>query len=91
MPYLRNLKSSRVDVVNDVYKDNSLKSHVRGLRGNGGKIYKVDKNTKLPRDWKAFLRNDENKTLLVSFLANEITSQTQQDNKLIYRSGKYEL
>ena len=53
------------------------------MRGNGGRIYKVEKNTNLPRDWTAFLRNDENKTLLISFLAEEETLQIQQDHNLI--------
>ena len=64
-------KVQRLDVVNDVYKEDSLKSHVRGIRGTGVRIHKVDNSTKLPRDWKAFLTNDTNKTLLISYFSNE--------------------
>ena len=60
-----------------------LKSHVRGIRGTGGRIHKVDNSTKLPRDWKAFLRNDNNKTLLKSYLAKEVISLLKNDDKTI--------
>ena len=85
MSYLRGLlgKVQRLDVVNDVYEENSLKSHVRGIRGTGGRIHKVDNSTKLPRDWKAFLRNDNNKTLLISYLAKEVISLLKNDDKTI--------
>ena len=82
-------KVQRLDVVNDVYKEDSLKSHVRGLRGTGGRIHKVDNSTKLPRDWKAFLRNDTNKTLLISYLAQEVTSQMKNEQKtMVFTTGE---
>ena len=85
MSYLRGLlgKVQRLDVVNDVYEEDSLKSHVRGIRGTGGRIHKVDNSTKLPRDWKAFLRYDNNKTLLKSYLAKEVISLLKNDDKTI--------
>ena len=85
MPYLRNLlkESARVDVVNDVYQDDSLKSHVRGLRGAGVRINKVQGSTKLPRDWNSFLRSDSNKVLLIAYLAEEVISEMKDDGKII--------
>ena len=67
----------------DVYEEDSLKSHVRGIRGTGGRIHKVDNSTKLPRDWTAFLINDNNKTLLKSYLAKEVISLLKNDDKTI--------
>ena len=85
MPYLRNLlkESARLDVVNDVYLDDSLKSHVRGLRGSGVRINKVKNDTKLPTNWNTFLRSDSNIMLLVEYLSEEVVSQMKDEGKAI--------
>ena len=85
IPYLRLITegASRLDVVNDVYKQDSLKSHVRDTRGIGTKIAKISKSTQLPKDWKSFLRNDSNKTLLISYLADEVMTQMKEEGKII--------
>lgn len=53
--------AGRVDVVFHVYNDKSIKSHTREIRGSGGRR-NVKKHVSLPKNWKSFLRNSENKT-----------------------------
>ena len=52
--------ANRVDLVWDVYKDDSLKKFLREKRGSGQRR-KVLESTKIPKNWKGFLRVDENK------------------------------
>ena len=72
-PYVKSqlTRAPRVDLVWDVYKSNSLKAHTRQTRGSGTTT-RVARNTPLPRQWQKFLRSDENKTQLFSFLADEV-------------------
>ena len=44
----------RVDLVWDVYRENSLKSQTRKNRGSGAPI-RVEHDTKIPSSWKDFL------------------------------------
>ena len=81
--------ASRLDVVNDVHKENSLKSHTRGTRGTGVRIHIINGSTKLQRDWKSFLRNDYNKTKLISYLADEVTTEMRDDeNTIIFTTNE---
>ena len=59
---------SRVDIVFDDYKHDSLKSFTRKSRGDGRKS-KVSPSSKVPKNWKGFLRNSHNKTELFILLA----------------------
>ena len=61
----------RVDVVWDVYKEDSLKTQTRQNRGYGSRL-RVESNTKVPANWNSFLRCDENKTSLFQYLANAL-------------------
>lgn len=58
----------RLDVVWDTYKENSLKQQARQNRGSGTPM-KIEKDTKLPANWKNFLRCDKNKESLFKLLA----------------------
>ena len=60
-----------LDVVWDTYVDNSLKEQTRQNRGYGTPI-KVENATKLPSNWKNFLRCDKNKDSLFKLLAVSI-------------------
>ena len=60
-------RSSRVDLVWDVYLNDSLKMIARENRGTGARR-RVLPNVKLPSNWKNFLRNDDNKDELFQFL-----------------------
>ena len=71
LPYLSSLlkKMQRVDVVFDVYRQNSLKSQTREKRGVGTRT-RVTATTKIPTNWQEFLRVDYNKTELFHFLTD---------------------
>ena len=72
-PYiLRQLKDvKRLDVVWDVYKDDSLKKGTREKRGSGqGRKFLM--STRIPSDWKGFLRVDDNKDELFKLLATKV-------------------
>ncbi|KAJ8034247.1 hypothetical protein HOLleu_21004 [Holothuria leucospilota] len=62
LPYVQSQlrKANSVDIVWDKYIPNSLKSMTRQKRGKGTRR-RVQPETKIPGDWKAFLRIDENK------------------------------
>ena len=59
----------RVDMVFDVYRENSLKSHTRESCGKGLRI-SIRKNTPIPKDFQKFLRDDDNKNELFQMLAD---------------------
>ena len=74
-PYvMKQLESvSRVDLVWDVYVAESLKQSAREKRGSGQRR-KVFPSTRIPSDWKGFLRVDQNKDELFKLLANKVTT-----------------
>ena len=84
LPYILTKLQSviRLDVVWDVYKDGSLKSCTRELRGTGEPL-RVAASTRLPQNWKTFLRVDSNKTGLFKFLASELASCHLPEGKLV--------
>ncbi|CAG2208108.1 unnamed protein product [Mytilus edulis] len=63
LPYIIHLtsKHARVDVIYDIYIENSLKAQTRKARGAGSRR-KVVGTSKTPKAWSSFLRVDENKT-----------------------------
>ena len=70
----------RLDVVWDIYLENSLKSQTRLNRGSGAPI-KMEKDTKLSRKWRNFLRCDRNKDCLFKLLATAIQELQFPSNK----------
>ena len=70
IPYIfSQLRSvSRVDLVWDTYKDDSLKGIARAMRGKGVRRHVVGKAA-LTGNWQNFLRIDSNKRYLFSFLS----------------------
>ena len=72
LPYLSSQlqQAKRVDVIWDVYIPNSLKEDTRSNRGRGIRR-RVEPLSGIPGNWQAFLRINENKTELFSFLANQ--------------------
>lgn len=76
--------AERVDVVWDVYIPDSLKNTTRQKRGNGVRR-RVAPTTVIPKNWKDFLRVDENKTELFEFLSKHIISRQHiVEGKTIY-------
>ena len=59
-----------VDIVWDVYLQDSLKATTRGRRGEGIRR-RVLPDTKLPENWQSFLISDCNETEMFKFLAME--------------------
>ena len=63
--------AQRVDFLTDSYHPRSIKELERSLRGSSQAHLVKGPSTKVPRDWKKFLRNEENKMRLCSFLLEE--------------------
>ena len=59
-------RQSRIDVVFNMYFDDSLKGETRKKRGSGARS-KVTENSRPPKSWNTFLRCDENKTFFCYF------------------------
>ena len=57
-----------LDVVWDVYTDDSLKTSTREKRGKGIRRH-VDSTNSVPNNWQEFLRVSENKSELFQYLA----------------------
>ena len=62
--------ATRCDIVWDVYQDGSLKTGTCEKRGISRK-QRVEPGSKIPKDWGDFLKREENKEELFSFLAKE--------------------
>ena len=58
----------KVDLVFDTYRENSLKSTARAKRGEGIRR-KVESNFEPPKNWRLFLRINDNKAELFRFLS----------------------
>ena len=74
---------SRIDIVCDVYKSDSLKNATRENRGSGTRR-RVASSTRIPGNWPGFLRNDENKQELFRFLAQKCVDCETEGDKTIY-------
>ena len=74
LPYLNSLLKDilrlRLDVVWDVYTDDSLKSSTREKRGKGIRRRVASTNT-VPGNWQEFLRVPENKSELFQYLTTQ--------------------
>ena len=87
-PYIaRQLQSvKQVDLVWDVYKEGSLEKATRERRGTG-QPRQVTVSTRIPTDWKGFLRNDENKNELFLLLASYVVSMDMPCDKELYTTA----
>lgn len=63
---------TRIDLIWDEYKADSLKKTTRENRGTGTRI-KVTPSSRIPKNWKGFLRVDGNKADLFGFLAEQVS------------------
>ena len=79
--------ANRVDIVWDVYMENSLKATTREKRGRGIRR-RVASTTVLPPKWKDFLHLDENKTELFRFLSHQAIKIPIVDGKTIYATDR---
>ena len=82
-------RCSRVDIVWDIYRHDSLKEATRDKRGKGIRR-KVANQTKLPGNWNDFLRDPTNKTELFNFLSMVVSKAPCPPGKEIFiTSGRY--
>ena len=84
LPYIGRLLQNvvRVDVVWDVYRDDSLKAQARQNRGSGIRM-RVETNTNIPSNWKNFLRCDANKESLFQLLATAVQQFQPPEQKQV--------
>ena len=73
-------KSSRIDLVWDVYLPDSLKASTREKRGKGTRK-RVGPSTVMPKNWKDFLRVNENKNELFAFLSRQTVHLSVAEGK----------
>ena len=87
LPYIQSHlhRSSRVDIVWDVYVKNSLKSQTRSKRGKGIRR-RVQGSQCIPSNWQSFLRVEGNKTELFAFLARHVV-HIMTDKQVVTTDG----
>ncbi|WAQ99045.1 hypothetical protein MAR_023418 [Mya arenaria] len=73
--------ANRIDIVWDVYTQGSLKAATRE------KKMRVELSSKMPSNWKSFLRVNENKTKLFHLLAEEATGRDIPDKQVFSTYG----
>lgn len=85
LPWIDNqlIDCSRVDVVWDIYKRDSLKGATRAKRGKGDRR-KVTRETTLPKNFVTFLQNSENKTELFGLLSEAVSAHNVQEGKHLF-------
>ena len=80
----------RVNVVWDVYLEDSLKSTARERHGAGTQR-RVTSSSRLPKNWKRFLHVSANKTELFLFLAKELQSIEVEGKEVHTTYGEFVL
>lgn len=90
-PYiLKQLEAvQRVDVVWDVYREDSLKSTTRERQGTGTRRRVT--SSKLLKNWKSFLHVGDNKTELFLFLAKELQAIDIEGKEVYTTYGEFVL
>ena len=74
-------------IVWDVYTQGSLKAATRESRGKGV-IRRVELSSKMPSNWKSFLRVNDNKTELLLLLAEEATGRDLPQKQVFSTYGE---
>ena len=77
----------RVDIIWDVYVEDSLKSTARENRGKGVQR-RVAPSNAIPGKWQEFLRLSDNKTELYTFLAHQIVENFSGDKEVYTTCGQ---
>ena len=77
---------SRIDIAWDIYKPDSLKSMACSRRDKGVRR-RVESRTRAPSNWQSFLLEDENKSELFEFLAEESVKLISK-KKIISTKGR---
>lgn len=89
LPYVRSQLQNvcRIDVVWDRYIADSLKNTTRSKRGKGIRR-RVKPDTRIPGNWAAFLRVDENKEELFHYLAEQLMTIGPEHGEVISTKGE---
>ena len=89
--------TTRIDVVFDSYKNNSIKSATRAKRKSKSTPLVrrdiQDRNVPLPQNWNGFISLLENKKALTHFLSNQlmdVSSKKLNPNQVVVTAGGYE-
>ena len=64
-------KAARVDFVTDSYHEHSIKAAERERRGTTDTFIVKGPLTRVPKEWKKFLQNDNNKENLLQLILSE--------------------
>ena len=88
LPYIvQSLENvQRLDLVFDEYIPNTLKASTREKRGICARR-KVLPSVTVPRDWQDFLRSDDNKKELFSFLSEQVVTAAIENKQVIATNG----
>ena len=68
----------RVDIVADTYRNVSIKAGEREIRRRNDKVIIKSTNSKVPKDFQAFLRKGENKNRLTDLLCGTVSSSSNR-------------
>lgn len=79
--------AQRIDIVWDNYLEGSLKAITRSRRGEGVRR-RVLPDTRIPKNWSSFLRNETNKTELFAFLAEQVTNLDYSPKEVVSTYGQ---
>ena len=72
--------SQRIDVVFDVYRDSSIKNAEREKRGSeSGHEFRNSKADHKIHQWRKFLSNSKNKSLLIKFISEEWQNERHRE------------
>ena len=85
IPYLHHQtrNNDRIDVVWDVYRDDSIKTGVREKRGDSARK-KITGTASIPHPWQNFLCNSKNKEALFSFISTKLADTHSPEGKTMY-------
>ena len=81
--------TTRVDIVWDVYQTDSLKGTTRQKRDKSVRR-RVVPSAAIPKNWKDFLRVEDNKAELFSFLSHQVTL-LQREGKAVYATDGHDV
>lgn len=89
LPYIKAQlsKVTRVDIIWDVYRQDSLKCTTREKRGKGVRR-RVTAANSIPGNWQEFLRIDDNKTELFDFLAHQVVENLSTEKEVFSTCGE---
>ena len=68
----------RIDIVADTYREQSLKNPARLKRGTSSRVMVQSALSKMPRNFKDFLKNGENKSRLIELIQDVLIENKEE-------------